>query len=63
VRATNLPTIIYRDFGQTFFGALRRSQNQVDEPDDAQPKPDGYGPCIPPAEIVRRYEKMRATVT
>jgi len=38
-----------------------KAWDQVDEPDDAQPKHGGgYGPCIPPAEIVRRYDRMRA---
>jgi len=37
-----------------------KAWDQVDEPDDAQPKHGGgYGPCIPPAEIIRRYDEMR----
>lgn len=34
-----------------------------DEPDNAQPLPDGkgYGPPIPPARIVEEYERMRAS--
>lgn len=34
---------------------------QSDEPDNAQPKPEGgYGPAIPPAEMIRRYLNMKA---
>ncbi|MCD6350839.1 MAG: hypothetical protein J7M26_01860, partial [Armatimonadetes bacterium] len=34
---------------------------QPDEPDNAQPKKGGgYGPAIPPAEILRRYLNMKA---
>jgi len=41
--------------------AILKAWDQVDEPDDAQPKHGGgYGPCIPPAKIVRRYDEMRA---
>lgn len=39
---------------------ILKGWDQVDEPDDAQPKHGGgYGPCISPAEIVRRYDEMR----
>ena len=34
-----------------------------DEPDNAQPLPapaTGYGPCIPPAQIVADYARLRA---
>ena len=35
---------------------------QQDEPDNAQPDGQGgYGPCVDPAEIVARYEAMKAT--
>ena len=33
---------------------------QQDEPDNAQPAGNGYGPCIPPAKIVDRYKAMKA---
>jgi hypothetical protein len=33
----------------------------IDEPDNAQPNgKGGYGDCIPPEELVRRYHEMRA---
>jgi hypothetical protein len=41
--------------------SILKAWDQVDEPDDAQSKPSGgYGPCISPAKIVRRYDTMRA---
>jgi hypothetical protein len=41
--------------------SILKAWDQVDEPDDAQAKHGGgYGPCIPPAKIVRRYDEMRS---
>lgn len=38
-----------------------RAWMQVDEPDNAQKQPaGGYGDCLQPAELMRRYEAMRA---
>jgi hypothetical protein len=35
---------------------------QQDEPDNAQGKPEGgYGPPVPPADVIKRYEKMKGT--
>lgn len=33
---------------------------QPDEPDNAQPKGNGYGPCVPPQTVVDWYRKLKA---
>jgi hypothetical protein len=38
-----------------------RGWTLMDEPDNAQAKPGGgYGPCVPPSEIVSRYKTVKA---
>jgi len=33
---------------------------QQDEPDNAQPNGNGYGPCVPPEKIVEIYRRLKA---
>jgi Domain of unknown function (DUF4082) len=43
------------------WGRLTRAWGQIDEPDNAQPLPGrkGYGPCVPPREVVAVYEQYQ----
>jgi hypothetical protein len=43
------------------WGSVTRAWGQIDEPDNAQPLPGkkGYGPCVPPPEVVDVYRKYR----
>jgi len=43
------------------WGSLTRAWGQIDEPDNAQPLPGkkGYGPCVPPPEVVKVYDQYR----
>lgn len=55
IAAQNAVGLAHRDEA-TLIGWL-----QQDEPDNAQPKEGGgWGPPVPPAEIVARYERMKA---
>ena len=33
---------------------------QQDEPDNAQPQGNGYGPCVPPSQVVENYKRWKA---
>ena len=43
------------------WGSLTRAWGQIDEPDNAQPLPGrkGYGPCVPPPQVVEVYNQYR----
>ena len=43
------------------WGSLTRAWGQIDEPDNAQELPGGkgYGPCVPPREVVAVYNQYR----
>ncbi len=43
------------------WGNLTRAWGQIDEPDNAQELPGGkgYGPCVPPPEVVKVYDQYR----
>lgn len=43
------------------WGSLTRAWGQIDEPDNAQELPGGkgYGPCVPPPEVIAVYHQYR----
>ena len=43
------------------WGHVTKAWGQIDEPDNAQELPGrkGYGPCVPPAEVIAVYHKYR----
>jgi hypothetical protein len=43
------------------WGPVTKAWGQIDEPDNAQELPagKGYGPCVPPADVIAVYKKFR----
>jgi hypothetical protein len=43
------------------WGPITKAWGQIDEPDNAQELPEGqgYGPCVPPPDVIEVYKKYR----
>lgn len=62
LRAAGMPVIC----DQNAIGLAHRGDPEIlgwtqqDEPDNAQPSGNGYGPCVPPANVVAKFRELKA---